>query len=176
MYLLRHNEHDNQLMQDDFNEYGEKSFFVDVIEDNSGDLLGTEHDLMIKLKTYNKKYGYNINDTRVLNEVYGAIPKWVRKHKEMPTASESFMFFMNLLEANHTNIYNLCTYHVRIPSVHFTKWKKECFENPDAGLSEKDAHMLADHFDVPAEIFMANGSSYITTEVMEKAFTTKEEQ
>lgn len=56
------------MMQKDFNEYGEKSFVFEVVEeekrvDKSIKRNPTrEQAWMIKLKTYDEKHGYNCND------------------------------------------------------------------------------------------------------------------
>ena len=60
---LRANRHINDLMQTDFNEYGQESFEIEIVEQNKNlTRTGIEGGWMIKLKTYDKRYGYNHKD------------------------------------------------------------------------------------------------------------------
>lgn len=65
---LKANRHINKLMQEDFNKYGENHFVFEIVEERaSGDKHNhrnptREQEWMIKLKTYDKRFGYNYND------------------------------------------------------------------------------------------------------------------
>lgn len=59
---LRANRHTNELLQKDYNQYGECSFEFEVVESIENlTRTSVERDWMIKLKTYDPKYGYNFN-------------------------------------------------------------------------------------------------------------------
>lgn len=63
MSQLRGNRHKNELLQSDFNMYGEQSFEIEVVEQNENlTRKGIEGGWMLKLKTYDKRYGYNYKD------------------------------------------------------------------------------------------------------------------
>lgn len=63
MSALKGNRHDNELMQADFNEYGESSFDFEIVEERESlSRSGLEGAWMLKLKTYDKEYGYNYKD------------------------------------------------------------------------------------------------------------------
>lgn len=60
---LRAGTHPCELMQEDFYKYGENSFEFEVVEENECfTRKNIEGAWMIKLKTYDKRYGYNYKD------------------------------------------------------------------------------------------------------------------
>lgn len=63
MSNLRGSRHSNELMQEDYNLYGEGSFKCEIVESSkSYTRTCTEGKWMLKLKTYDKRYGYNYKD------------------------------------------------------------------------------------------------------------------
>ena len=65
VWALRSNRHKNEIMQNDFNKYGEKEFTFKIIETSeheSGNKNGKEKAWMKHYKTYNPNYGYNYKD------------------------------------------------------------------------------------------------------------------
>lgn len=63
MNALKRNRHPVEIMQNDFNSYGEKSFGFKIVDSTSNyTRKGTEGKIMECLKTYDKKYGYNYKD------------------------------------------------------------------------------------------------------------------
>lgn len=63
MGQLRNNRHKNELMQSDFNQYGETSFAFEIVDEGENiTRKGIEGGWMLKLKTYDKQYGYNYKD------------------------------------------------------------------------------------------------------------------
>ena len=69
--MLRSNKHTNELMQSDFNKYGEESFKVSVLDISSEKVhinqapkgrVSPEKLYMALYKTYDKNYGYNYKD------------------------------------------------------------------------------------------------------------------
>ncbi len=63
MSALRGNRHINDLMQLDFNEHGQESFELEIVEENENlTRKGIEGSWILKLRTYDKKYGYNYKD------------------------------------------------------------------------------------------------------------------
>lgn len=78
---LRSNRHTNELMQKDFNTYGENVFSIEVVEENENlTRSGIERKWMLKLKSYDKEHGYNYKDplfrcwngkpTRIFSELF----------------------------------------------------------------------------------------------------------
>ena len=62
MYKLRHNTHDNEHLQQAFNKYGEESFKHYIIEHcNPEDLDAREQYYILKFKSYDDKFGYNMD-------------------------------------------------------------------------------------------------------------------
>lgn len=60
---LRANRHKVEQMQDDFNEYGEGSFFVKYLGEFSGDELKRMEVFMMQvMRTKDRRYGYNYKD------------------------------------------------------------------------------------------------------------------
>lgn len=60
---LRGKRHKNELMQSDFDKYGQESFEFQVVEQNENlTRKGIEGGWMLKLKTYDRRYGYNYKD------------------------------------------------------------------------------------------------------------------
>lgn len=60
---LKRGKHENQLMQEDYKKYGDKSFVWCVVHSGDGFTRNSvEGFWMIKLMTYNDKYGYNHKD------------------------------------------------------------------------------------------------------------------
>ena len=63
MNALNRNRHPVEIMQNDFNSYGEKSFGFKIVDSASNyTQKGIEGKIMECLKTYDKKYGYNYKD------------------------------------------------------------------------------------------------------------------
>ena len=63
MSALRSNRHTNELMQTDFNTYGEHTFSFEVVDKKENlTRSGIEGLWILKLKTYDKKHGYNYKD------------------------------------------------------------------------------------------------------------------
>jgi len=67
LWVLRRGEHPNELMQEDFNEYGEEYEYFDLGEYDTfvdGSFVGrqAEHEFMEKYGTDNPAIGYNYND------------------------------------------------------------------------------------------------------------------
>lgn len=57
------NRHPNKLLQEDFNKYGMDNFKVDILEESeSFGRTSAEKDWILKLKTYDTRYGYNQKD------------------------------------------------------------------------------------------------------------------
>lgn len=60
---LKAQRHKNELMQLDFNTYGEETFEMEVVEKHENvTRKGIEGKWMLKLRTYDRKYGYNYKD------------------------------------------------------------------------------------------------------------------
>ena len=63
MSALRGRRHDNELMQADFDMYGESSFEMEIVEERDTlNRSGLEGAWMLKLRTYDKEFGYNYKD------------------------------------------------------------------------------------------------------------------
>lgn len=68
MNALGRHEHNIDLMQSDYDLYGEQSFNVSIVEKaESFTKSGVEGWWMKRLKTYNKEYGYNYKDPYFLH-------------------------------------------------------------------------------------------------------------
>lgn len=68
---LRKNRHINKSLQEDYNLYGEKAFeFLIVEETFLGFGFRKEQEWMIRLKTYDPKYGYNDKDPFFYSKQY----------------------------------------------------------------------------------------------------------
>lgn len=75
------NRHPNKLLQEDFNNYGIDSFIFSILEQKES--LGRtnlERDWILKLKTYDTRYGYNQRDPIVLSR-HGCFTKNVPKEE-----------------------------------------------------------------------------------------------
>ena len=61
---LRARRHPNKMLQEDFNKFGEDAFRFEIAEQSEKGFGRTyvEKAWMIKLKTYDKNFGYNYND------------------------------------------------------------------------------------------------------------------
>ena len=102
---LRANKHSNKELQEDFNKYGESLFEFNVVQQGEGlTEEEAEKKWMIKLKSYDPKYGYNSNDTffrtrkgnktKLMKDIESGIPvdikpkakkkKKVEEKKEIP--------------------------------------------------------------------------------------------
>lgn len=65
---LKSNRHTNELMQQDFNMYGVDSFSMEIVEQSESFVrTGREGKWMLKLKTYDERYGYNYKDPFIWN-------------------------------------------------------------------------------------------------------------
>lgn len=63
MKALKHQRHKVQDMQDDYNKYGEDAFsYVIVGYQKKPFCNDDEYKMMVKLKTYDRRFGYNYND------------------------------------------------------------------------------------------------------------------
>lgn len=63
---LRSKRHTNELMQSDFDLYGEDSFCIEVVDQRENlTRIGIEGMWIVKLRTFDKKYGYNYKDPYV---------------------------------------------------------------------------------------------------------------
>lgn len=73
MNNLKAKKHPIQLMQSDFNKFGEKSFEFEIV-DKFKEFTRNDSEIqwMMKLKTYDEKYGYNYKDPHFLYR--GRIP------------------------------------------------------------------------------------------------------
>lgn len=79
-YSLREHRHPSQEFQNDYDKFGgdRKSFKVEVIDYQFAyfsDRYDPEHSAMIKLKTYDERYGYNTHDHGV---------QWIREKDGLP--------------------------------------------------------------------------------------------
>ena len=75
------NRHPNKLLQEDFNNYGIENFIFTILEQKES--LGRtnlERDWILKLKTYDTRYGYNQRDPIVLSR-HGCFTKNVPKEE-----------------------------------------------------------------------------------------------
>lgn len=67
MNNLKSHKHPILLMQSDFDKYGEKSFEFEIVDEfKEFSRNDSEIQWMMKLKTYDKKYGYNYKDPHFL--------------------------------------------------------------------------------------------------------------
>lgn len=62
MKVLKRNAHTSVLLQEDYNKYGEQCFRMDVVDETDQLLNDKEREWMIRLKTYDERYGYNCYD------------------------------------------------------------------------------------------------------------------
>ena len=85
MRALYYNNHTNELMQQDFNEYGVDSFTFSVIDEvRTYDEMHKEHDWMYRLKSYLPEFGYNTKEKlckKKAEELAWPEPEWVRELK-----------------------------------------------------------------------------------------------
>lgn len=58
-YALRAHRHSNKALQADYDEYGESAFVYEVLREGT---FKDEREMMIELRTYDEKYGYNYVD------------------------------------------------------------------------------------------------------------------
>lgn len=64
---LKAKRHTNEQMQRDFEDYGEKSFFMEIVE--SAETFtgkGIEGKWILKMKSFDRRYGYNYKDPFVV--------------------------------------------------------------------------------------------------------------
>lgn len=62
---LKRRTHPCALMQEDFDKFGEDAFSMEIIEEfvwEGAQRITPEREWMIRLKTYDERYGYNFND------------------------------------------------------------------------------------------------------------------
>lgn len=60
---LRHHRHNNKNLQKDYDEYGEEQFSYEVVDEKHEPFHQTEErSWMIKLQTYDERFGYNYKD------------------------------------------------------------------------------------------------------------------
>lgn len=63
MNALKSGKHNNELMQSDFDVFGEDSFYLEVVEQKEHlTRSGIEGMWMLRLRTYDKRFGYNYKD------------------------------------------------------------------------------------------------------------------
>ena len=68
---LRAKRHVNKMLQEDYNEYGEDAFIFEIAEETNSFFLNfEEQQWMLKLKTYDFKYGYNCKDPYFYSKQY----------------------------------------------------------------------------------------------------------
>ena len=91
------NRHPNKLLQDDFNKYGIDNFEFYVLQE--GENLGrstAEKDWILKLKTYDNRYGYNQKDPIVFSR-HGYFTRHIPKeehellYKQLGTTVEELL-------------------------------------------------------------------------------------
>lgn len=72
MSALKSNRHTVELMQNDFDLYGEDSFCMEIIcQSENFTRTSVEGRLMIRLRTYDRRFGYNYKDPYVLHRTAG---------------------------------------------------------------------------------------------------------
>lgn len=66
---LRSNRHPNQMLQDDFNTYGEEAFSFQIVYQTNRCLTNShlEQAFMVALRTYDAEFGYNGKDPFFFN-------------------------------------------------------------------------------------------------------------
>ena len=75
------NRHPNKLLQEDFNNYGIGNFIFAILEQKeSFGRTNAERDWILKLKTYDIRYGYNQKDPIVLSR-HGCFTKNIPKEE-----------------------------------------------------------------------------------------------
>ena len=65
MQKLRLKKHPCALMQEDYDKFGEDAFSMEIIEEfvwEGAQRITPEREWMIRLKTYDERFGYNCND------------------------------------------------------------------------------------------------------------------
>lgn len=72
MYALKADRHTIELMQEDFNLYGEDSFCMEIVGESADRVRNAiEGKWMIRLRTYDRRLGYNYKDPYVLHRAAG---------------------------------------------------------------------------------------------------------
>lgn len=66
MYALNGRYHKNELMQEDFDLHGKDSFQMEIVQESFNfTRSGIEGEWIVKLRTYDKRFGYNYKDPYV---------------------------------------------------------------------------------------------------------------
>ena len=118
---LKKNKHENTYLQEEWNEYGEKNFIFEIVEECSAEELESKERLYIdQLQTYKEDIGYNVRlgkaDTPVKVMQFDKQGKFIKEYNSYKEASRE-------TGANISSLFKCCN-NIKYKTHHNYIWIK----------------------------------------------------